>query len=65
MVSHGNKHVLKISNVSLSQKGKYILEASNLNGHLVCEFELDVMSKFLRIFALIQNRNSFYTWGGN
>ena len=51
MVSHGNKHVLKISGVGLNQKGKYILEASNPHGNLVCECGLEGMSKVFRMAA--------------
>ncbi len=40
-----NSYILRITNVSMSQKGKYVLEAANKLGNLVVDFELDVLSK--------------------
>jgi phosphopantetheinyl transferase len=47
-----NSFILHISSVSLSHKGKYVLEAANKLGNLVVDFELDVLSNnhsFLKI----------------
>ena len=52
IVSKNNNHSLQIKNVTLAMKGKYLLEVTNKFGNLTCEFQLDVLSEYSKLYCL-------------